>query len=201
MEAAVPKVRYGRRERQPPGQGNLENAVFAVAMAWGRSSAKASRMVAREPGREWTSRSMVFRSAASVCGPAPARRSMVGVFAQGDVAATVEAVLDAPAPADESDQVSGAGAGAGQAGHGIRDLAGPLDAADPGAPGQPGRGATSRDGAISARCSARKDRALAFLASVIPVLTDYRHDAPERRQRPVASRTPGKFVDRSVPSP
>ena len=108
-----------------------------------------------------------------------------------------------PAAADESEQVSGAGAGAGKAGHGAGEraagsagaLTGPLDATDPGAR-QPGRSATSRDGAKSAQCSARKDRALAFLASVIPVLTDYRHDAPERRQRPVASRTPGKFGNR-----
>lgn len=70
MEAAIPKVRHGRRERQPPRQGNSENAVFAGAMAWGPSSAKASRMAAREPDREWTSRSMVFRSATSACGAA-----------------------------------------------------------------------------------------------------------------------------------
>ena len=46
---------------------------FAVAMAWGRSSAKASRMAASGPGRECTSRSMAFRSAATACGALPVR--------------------------------------------------------------------------------------------------------------------------------
>ena len=46
---------------------------FAAAMAWERSSAKASRIAASGPGRECTSRSMVFRSAATACGALPAR--------------------------------------------------------------------------------------------------------------------------------
>ena len=62
------------------------------------------------------------------------------ILAQGDSAAVAEAVLDAPALADESKQVFRAGAGPGQARHrpgnratGLAGaLTGPLDAANPG---------------------------------------------------------------------
>ena len=62
------------------------------------------------------------------------------ILAQGDIAAVVEAILDTPALADESEQVFRAGAGPGQARHrpgnrapGLAGaLTGPLDAANPG---------------------------------------------------------------------
>ena len=57
----------------PVARAIQRTPYFAVAMAWGRSSAKASRIAASRPGRECTSRSIVFRSAATACGALPVR--------------------------------------------------------------------------------------------------------------------------------
>jgi hypothetical protein len=70
---------------------------------------------------------------------AVAGADLAGVFAEGDVADVVQAVLDAPVAADEVGQSGGAGLGVGQAGDGmhhngpplpcaqVTDLAGELD--------------------------------------------------------------------------
>ena len=52
------------------------------------------------------------------------------------------------------------------------------------------------EGTLFAWCRAHPDYAPAFLARIIPVLTDYRHDAPERRLHAVASRMLEEFGDR-----
>ena len=186
MEAAIPKVRHGRRERQPPSR--VIRRTPYLRRRWRGDGLRRGRRGWRQGNPAGNGR------AAAWCFGAPRalaarRRRGAGRLASSRKATSRRSwrrFSMPPAAADESEQVSGAGAGAGKAGHGAGEraagsagaLTGPLDAIDPGAR-QPGRSATSRDGAKSAQCSARKDRALAFLASVIPVLTDYRHDAPE----------------------
>lgn len=49
---------------------------------------------------------------------------------------------------------------------------------------------------LFAWCRAHPEQAPAFLARIIPVLADYRRDAPERRLHPVASRMLKEFGDR-----
>ena len=49
---------------------------------------------------------------------------------------------------------------------------------------------------LFAWCRAHLEQAPAFLARIIPVLADYRRDAPERRLHPVASRMLEEFGDR-----
>ena len=129
-------------------QGNSKNPVFCgsdgVGAVFGEGFAdggKGTRKGMHKPQHGVSERRDGLRR---VAGADTAR-----ILAQGDIAAVVEAVFDAPVLADESEQLFRAGAGPGQARHRVGNragglagaLTGPLDAADLGRarPAQMGR--------------------------------------------------------------